>query len=48
MPKLTISVEGDGHCCHRPSSNWETNRRHCIMWRKTIMILSIIHKMVIN
>src|SRR6218665_3735302 len=22
-----ISVEGDGHCCHRPSSNWETNRR---------------------
>jgi len=19
-----ISVEGDGHCCHRPSSNWET------------------------
>src|SRR6218665_1673523 len=24
MPKL-ISVEGDGHCCHRPSPNWETN-----------------------
>jgi len=23
MPKL-ISVESDGHCCHRPSSNWET------------------------
>src|SRR6218665_682649 len=23
MSKL-ISVEGDGHCCHRPSSNWET------------------------
>src|SRR6218665_2533745 len=21
-----ISVEGDGHCCHRPSSNWETNQ----------------------
>src|SRR6218665_1017322 len=21
-----ISVEGNGHCCHRPSSNWETNR----------------------
>src|SRR6218665_1337837 len=20
-----ISVEGNGHCCHRPSSNWETN-----------------------
>ena len=20
-----ISVEGDGHCCHRPSSNWEPN-----------------------
>src|SRR6218665_808714 len=20
-----ISVEGDGHCCHRPSSNWESN-----------------------
>jgi len=19
-----ISVEGDGHCCQRPSSNWET------------------------
>ena len=19
-----ISVEGNGHCCHRPSSNWET------------------------
>jgi len=19
-----ISFEGDGHCCHRPSSNWET------------------------
>jgi len=19
-----ISVEGDCHCCHRPSSNWET------------------------
>jgi len=26
MPKL-ISVKGDGHCCHRPSSNWETNQR---------------------
>src|SRR6218665_2681492 len=25
MPKQ-ISVEGNGHCCHRPSSNWETNR----------------------
>jgi len=25
MPK-PISVEGDGHCCHRPSSNWETNQ----------------------
>jgi len=25
MPKQ-ISVEGDGHCCHRPSSNWETNQ----------------------
>ena len=24
MPKQ-ISVEGNGHCCHRPSSNWETN-----------------------
>jgi len=24
MPKL-ISVEGDGHFCHRPSSNWETH-----------------------
>jgi len=24
MPKK-ISVEGNGHCCHRPSSNWETN-----------------------
>src|SRR6218665_2592626 len=23
-----ISVEGDGHCCHRPSSNWETNQPH--------------------
>jgi len=23
MPKQ-ISVEGNGHCCHRPSSNWET------------------------
>src|SRR6218665_2357056 len=22
-----ISVEGNGHCCHRPSSNWETNQR---------------------
>src|SRR6218665_1813938 len=22
-PKL-ISVDGDGHCCHGPSSNWET------------------------
>ena len=21
-----ISVEGNGHCCHRPSSNWETNQ----------------------
>src|SRR6218665_1303659 len=21
-----IFVEGDGHCCHRPSSNWETNQ----------------------
>src|SRR6218665_2091045 len=21
-----ISVEGDGHCCHRPSSNLETNQ----------------------
>src|SRR6218665_1686979 len=20
-----ISDEGNGHCCHRPSSNWETN-----------------------
>jgi len=28
MPKL-ISVEGDGHCCHKPSSNWETNQWHC-------------------
>ena len=27
MPKL-ISVEGDGHCCHRPSSNWETNQQY--------------------
>jgi len=24
MPKQ-ISVEGNGHCCYRPSSNWETN-----------------------
>jgi len=23
MPKQ-ISFEGNGHCCHRPSSNWET------------------------
>ena len=22
-----ISVEGDGHCCHRPSSNWEASLR---------------------
>src|SRR6218665_2397164 len=22
-----ISVEGNGHCCHRPSSNWETNQQ---------------------
>src|SRR6218665_15443 len=21
-----ISVESNGHCCHRPSSNWETNQ----------------------
>src|SRR6218665_4192484 len=21
-----IYVEGDGHCCHRPSSNWETDQ----------------------
>ena len=21
-----ISVEGNGQCCHRPSSNWETNQ----------------------
>jgi len=20
-----ISVKGNGHCCHRPSSNWETD-----------------------
>ena len=20
-----ISVKDNGHCCHRPSSNWETN-----------------------
>jgi len=25
MPKQ-ISVEGNGHCCQRPSSNWETNQ----------------------
>src|SRR6218665_3037228 len=29
MPKQ-ISVEGDGHCCHRPSSNWETNQLVCL------------------
>src|SRR6218665_3997497 len=23
-----ISVEGNGHCCHRPSSNWES-RHSC-------------------
>ena len=23
----SISVEGNGHCCHRPSSNWETNQQ---------------------
>jgi len=21
-----IFFEGNGHCCHRPSSNWETNQ----------------------
>src|SRR6218665_1374303 len=29
MPKH-ISVEGNGHCCHRPSSNWETNQGYLI------------------
>src|SRR6218665_325256 len=26
-----ISVEGNGHCCHRPSSNWETNQEDNIL-----------------
>src|SRR6218665_576628 len=27
-----ISVEGDGHCCQRPSSKWETNHLRVILW----------------
>src|SRR6218665_1290057 len=26
-----ISVEGNGHCCHRPSSNWETNQHRAVI-----------------
>jgi len=34
MPKL-ISVKGDGHCCHRPSSNWETK---ALMEKSTLIL----------
>jgi len=27
-----IFVKGDGHCCHRPSSNWETNRSRSLWY----------------
>src|SRR6218665_517099 len=43
MPKL-LSVDGDDHCCHGPTSNWETNQAS-IKGEDGILVKSIFHIM---
>src|SRR6218665_2336907 len=33
-----ISFEGNGHCCHRPSSNWETKPTRAVICQKQISV----------
>ena len=39
--KKQISVEGNGHFCHRPSSNWETKHTESRSFRTSATICTL-------
>lgn len=49
-----ISVDGDGHCCHRPTSNWETTTLlwtafSCnLLWKKIDSLVSRNKRCLLN
>src|SRR6218665_191906 len=41
-------VEGNGHCCHRPSSNWETNQAVHKSLVTTVMVYGYLNNSLSN